>query len=372
VEKLLMHKDHVVANLNIEPRQKITINEVYDEKRMPIGGQNEENLNTWLLTRNLPKSRNNFELITEQIGICDSRDFILFASGSSLTDCYWFAKEEDVANNKLSWEEVNFHDNSPHSNIGQILFFGDKAVIDGFETPDIATNGHLKKFWMKSNDKWYLVKSQEKRKQEVLGEIMAAKIAHMAGINAVNYYYTNIDGKVCSVCPCVVTNSDGPEMMSISDIMREGVKRRELPLFASEFHAKRDFENMFYLDYLICNEDRNDWNLAFLRNPDTLKLIGMSPLFDHGESFGYDDFNHCGIQADFVRSNITGNTLNKDFLHYASRFKPINKKAVEEEFIKTASEIGVDRERTNIVLEETLKRVSYANRTIERERGMDL
>jgi len=42
-------------------------------------------------------------------------------------------------------------------------------------------------------------------------------------------------------------------------------------------------------DFLITNTDRHMNNIAILRNPDTLKVIGMAPIYDSGNSMFYKD-----------------------------------------------------------------------------------
>ena len=41
-------------------------------------------------------------------------------------------------------------------------------------------------------------------------------------------------------------------------------------------------------DYLISNTDRHMNNIAIMRNPDTLELLGFAPIFDSGNSMFYN------------------------------------------------------------------------------------
>ena len=53
-----------------------------------------------------------------------------------------------------------------------------------------------------------------------------------------------------------------------------------------DFHYFMDYEIM--TDYLLSNTDRHMNNIAVMRNPDTLELLGFAPIFDSGNSMFYN------------------------------------------------------------------------------------
>ena len=53
-----------------------------------------------------------------------------------------------------------------------------------------------------------------------------------------------------------------------------------------EFADFMDYQIM--TDYLMTNTDRHMNNIAVMRNPDTLKLIGFAPIYDSGNSMFYN------------------------------------------------------------------------------------
>ena len=59
-----------------------------------------------------------------------------------------------------------------------------------------------------------------------------------------------------------------------------------LGLPEADFDSFMDYEIL--TDYLLSNTDRHMNNIAILRNPDTLKLIGFAPIYDSGNSMFYD------------------------------------------------------------------------------------
>ena len=52
------------------------------------------------------------------------------------------------------------------------------------------------------------------------------------------------------------------------------------------FHDFMDYQIM--TDYLLTNTDRHMNNIAIVRNPDTLELLGFAPIFDSGNSMFYN------------------------------------------------------------------------------------
>jgi hypothetical protein len=57
-------------------------------------------------------------------------------------------------------------------------------------------------------------------------------------------------------------------------------------------------DQMLILDYLIRNTDRNTGNYGIIRNPETLKWLGVAPLFDHGDSLWNNVQNINNIHND--------------------------------------------------------------------------
>ena len=52
------------------------------------------------------------------------------------------------------------------------------------------------------------------------------------------------------------------------------------------FHDFMDYQIM--TDYLLTNTDRHMNNIAIVRNPDTLEVLGFAPIFDSGNSMFYN------------------------------------------------------------------------------------
>jgi hypothetical protein len=65
----------------------------------------------------------------------------------------------------------------------------------------------------------------------------------------------------------------------------------------NEFTDFIDYQIM--TDYLITNTDRHMNNIAVMRNPDTLEILGFAPIFDSGNSMfyniPYDELSHIRL-----------------------------------------------------------------------------
>ena len=66
--------------------------------------------------------------------------------------------------------------------------------------------------------------------------------------------------------------------------------------------VRKQLELEIIVDYLITNRDRHESNIAFLRNSDTLKIIGMAPIFDSGSSESMEKLRPYGVIGTSINS----------------------------------------------------------------------
>ena len=366
-KKILMHKDVQVATIAFDKNEPAAYLAIQDKKRLPIGVLDDiGSIRTWLAYRNVPANREYMDILLEKLNVSSSMQFAGISRNVSLTDCYWFASEEDIYNG-VRWADVNFHNNHSNSNISQILFFGNKVELTNTESPDLSTNGHLSKMWKETDKGWFLIKKQNSYKQQVFGEIAAYKIAQLAGIDAIPYYYTEINNELCSVCPCIIDNPE-KELVSFHQLLCSGIRRRDLENFSKDIHSQNQLKNVFVLDYLINNEDRNDWNLSFVRDAATLKYEKISSLYDHGESFGYDYFSTSALPP--VKSLLTRNSVSDDIKKATnSTLKHIHTEEARETLSNLAQILRVNPSRAKSVIDACVQRIHTYNRVLEHARN---
>ena len=60
---------------------------------------------------------------------------------------------------------------------------------------------------------------------------------------------------------------------------------------------------MLTVDFIIANTDRHYNNFGFLRNPDTLKWLGLAPVFDSGTSMFHDEILY-NLKNPYLRESL--------------------------------------------------------------------
>ena len=66
-----------------------------------------------------------------------------------------------------------------------------------------------------------------------------------------------------------------------------GSKRKAYETFC-ELGFKKEMDQITLIDYLVGNGDRHHNNIGYIRNPDTLQIIGIAPCFDSGGGMAFD------------------------------------------------------------------------------------
>ena len=140
--------------------------------------------------------------------------------------------------------------------------------------------------------------------QQSINEVFTSHIYDTLGFkNYTKYSLTNIithdnnPGLGCS-CDCFCNNNT--ELISAWEVLQTTKYRMNESLYYPFRDAcinlgvkKEDFDFFIsyeiMIDFLISNTDRHMNNIAILRDPDTLKIKGMAPIFDNGNSMFFTD-----------------------------------------------------------------------------------
>jgi hypothetical protein len=184
----------------------------------------------------------------------------------------------------LRWENVNFRDNGLNSNVYKHLFYNDYGVlIKNLHSPDITTNGMLKKMWEERDGNFFLTKRPNYGKEPAV-EYISSQIISNIGIDRVPYELVDRGGIICSFCPCFITTND-QEFVPFDNLLTDLDKSQR---HAFDVMCKLGFEQeiseMIICDYIIGNVDRHSKNYGFIVDSETQSIIRMAPLFDHGDS----------------------------------------------------------------------------------------
>ena len=295
-----MHKRLAVAELELDEAgfiQKII--SVYAPEHLPIGVPVRRGIvdraafNAWWIDRSIPASRSGIREALEVLDIANTRMLLIRCYGLSLSDQYWICPK----GSNLTWDSINFFDNTFSDDIGDVLFGANKnANILDFSSPDNTSDGNLKKRWKIINGKRCLIKGGSNPfRQQPFNEAIATKIMQRLEIPHIPYMIMWNKGAPYSVCEDFV-NGD-TELIPAWRIIQTQKKDNSISVYQHFVNCCEALgiknvvpflDRMIVLDYIIANEDRHLNNFGAMRNAETLEWIGMAPIYDSGSSLGYD------------------------------------------------------------------------------------
>ena len=298
---ILMHGKIAVVQLELddETGNILKVGSLQNAKHLPVGVPvknglaDRSELNKWWTRRSIPASRLGIREALEALSLSDPKILLVRCFGLSLSDQYWIRPE----GTDLTWEKVNFFDNSFSDDMGDILF-GKKSMSKDFDfsSPDNTSDGFLKKRWKIVNGKRCLIKGGSNlERQQPFNEIIASKIMDRLNIHHVPYDLIWEDDEPYSICDDFVTKET--ELVSAWRIMQTQKKENSTSLYQHFLNCCKalkapdivpSLDQMLVLDYIIANEDRHLNNFGLLRNAETLEWLGFAPIYDSGSSLGYN------------------------------------------------------------------------------------
>lgn len=260
---------------------------------------NKVEFNKWWKNRQIPASRKGLKEVLHNSNVYDKDNFDLLDAKAyclSLSDQYWVKGVEE----EISWESINFFDNEFSEDIGKILFNGGKTALNlNLNTPDMTSNGNYEKRWKIIDGKRYLLKAGSKiYNQEPFNELIATKLYERL-LNKDEYveYSVIFDGdKAISKCKNFITKdtelvpawkiNEYYEFLDDEDKYTHYIRcLNNLGIKDAETLT----DKMIVCDYIIANKDRHFNNFGVIRDVNTLKFIGVAPIFDNGCSLWYDE-----------------------------------------------------------------------------------
>ena len=298
----LMHKDHIVAEMMLDESgnmKHVRINKAESE-HIPIGGRlNDNRLHNWWKDRATPKTRQGAVTALERLGYMSTNNMLVDNLALSLTDCYWIKPY----GTEITWKDVNLFTNPFEDTFGKLTFNPEERINLQGKTPFIpaTSQGEVQKKWCIGTDGTrFLVKGNYgDNYQQSINEVFASQMHKLLGYShAVQYSLTEIrlsDERTGLGCSCNSFCSENIEAISAWEVLQlRKIKQNEslyyplrdecinLGINAEEFDNFISYEIM--TDYLLSNTDRHMNNISILRNPDTLQIIGMAPIYDSENS----------------------------------------------------------------------------------------
>lgn len=304
-EYYLMHKDIPVCLMEISDDGDISRVRRNEQAaaHFPLGGQmNNTKFHEWWRDRAIPKSRHGAQTALQRLGYRSTGSALVNNLALSLTDCYWIAPRSSG----LTWAEVSLFSNDFVDSFGEITINQDYPLdLRNVTKFNCATSqGELQKKWcIDQAGRRYMVKGNYGESyQQSLNEVFVTALhSGQSGANYTPYSLVRlqVDQQTEGLgCLCYDFCSEEVESISAWEVLQTGKLRQNDGMFyplkeacirlgmaEDSFHDFMDYEIM--TDYLISNTDRHMSNIALMRNPDTLQIIGFAPIFDSGNSMFY-------------------------------------------------------------------------------------
>lgn len=251
-------------------------------------------LEEWISDRSIPINRENIQRYVDKKNKTIS--FALENYMTSLTDCYW-VKEK---NENIKWEDVSLFKKANAFDTFRVIE-SNREKGTKYSGVNSTLGGCLEKYWfiaIKDNKKQLMLAKRHLINYDILTirEIIATKIYENIGFkNYVKYKYVrNTNGEIVG-CKCKVFSNEKLELITAYDLLAEfnltqqyDTKAHIIELSsrygANKQEVELQLDIMTLVDYLITNRDRHLNNIGFLRDSDTLQIIGMAPIFDNGSS----------------------------------------------------------------------------------------
>lgn len=255
--------------------------------------------NKWWKNRQIPASRKGLKEVLHNSNVYDKDNFDLLDAKAyclSLSDQYWVKGVDE----EISWESINFFDNEFSEDIGKILFNGGKTALNlNLNTPDMTSNGNYEKRWEIIDGERYLLKAGSKiYNQEPFNELIATKLYERL-LNKDEYVEYSVifdDDKAISKCKNFITkDTELVPAWKINEYYEilDGENKYTHYIRCLNNLGIKDAETltdkMIVCDYIIANKDRHFNNFGVIRDVNTLKFIGVAPIFDNGCSLWYDE-----------------------------------------------------------------------------------
>lgn len=255
--------------------------------------------NKWWKNRQIPASRKGLKEVLHNSNVYDKDNFDLLDAKAyclSLSDQYWVKGVDE----EISWESINFFDNEFSEDIGKILFNGGKTALNlNLNTPDMTSNGNYEKRWKIIDGERYLLKAGSKiYNQEPFNELIATKLYERL-LNKDEYVEYSVifdDDKAISKCKNFITkNTELVPAWKINEYYEFLDDEDKYTHYIRCLNnlgikdAETLTDKMIVCDYIIANKDRHFNNFGVIRDVNTLKFIGVAPLFDNGCSLWYDE-----------------------------------------------------------------------------------
>lgn len=260
-------------------------------------------LKNWLNDRAIPANRDNLKTYIKDK---NTLKFMIENHALSLTDCYWIKEVHE----KIKWEDIKLFDSNKIDRLN--IISKSHSLGEQYSGINSTLGGQLEKYWYYSyynNQNHLMLAKRESNINSIIivREIIASKIYKRQGYkNYCNYKYIINKNNETVGCKCRAFTSESLELITAYDLLAEHNELHYANTYerlincacnygGNRIQIKYQLDLQTLVDYVISNRDRHLGNIGFLRNPDTLQIVTIAPIFDSGSSVELENKKPYGI-----------------------------------------------------------------------------
>ena len=281
----LMNKDRVV--LRFEASQKaddFPVSEMLEPDGLPFGFTD---MRDFLAQRRAPKHRAHIERLL-RLCQCDTLwGFLNVTHALSLNDTFWCRP----ADSDLCWGRVSLFHGEFNEVIARIAFEGGlRGEVFSSTSPEFSTDGSFAKCWKVVEGRISLLKTGSRGTHnsglEPYSEVLACQLGRALGLPTVDYALASVrdreGGRRMPASLCSLFTSEDVGFVPARRLLETPYPSmgRLLELYEG-VGAGEQFRRLIVLDAIAVNPDRHIGNHGMLFDANTLKLLGMAPVFDN-------------------------------------------------------------------------------------------
>jgi len=188
----------------------------------------------------------------------------------SLSDSFWLKEKNDP----VQWADIQFTDDRFFT----ITLTGkghmtNPKIFDRKESPEHSNTGSFEKGWKLTGGKWQLWKAGSE--EAVWSEVFYSNLANIIFPNSAVQYW---EDSTFSVCNNFIDRENGESLepyFSFCDDHSDS----ELALELLPSCVHEDYKNMLFLDALMYNWDRHEFNFGVITKPETEEVV-LQPYYD--------------------------------------------------------------------------------------------
>lgn len=314
----LMNKDNLVLEFikadTLEGQFKV-ISEDKDADSPYLLKNNSGELDTWINNRAIPTNREHIEKVLLSLNLDSKERFnlLIINHAASLNDTYWIREKNElnIQGKELKWEDVSLY-RGFKEHLGLISFFGNTSSLGGkIKTPELTTQGMLRKAWRMVDGEIYLYKANTygyaNAGNEMYSEIIAWQIADILNLPYVKYEIEKWNDIECVRSKLFTSEKIG--YLTMTEYLNRKLGSRTKWRYGDVCNViPRNFieelNDLMVFDFIIENKDRHFSNFGFLIDNDNGSLKSFAPIFDNGYSLLNFEMEQDFVNYDYNKSMI--------------------------------------------------------------------